>query len=208
MPGKEGGMPLNETVDSLDGVDERYHGLYVEKDGKFEIDISGLQSALTKERDEKKLLQKEASDLRKTLKSSKSADEMVNDLKNQLEQRDAKIVDITMKNEIRKAALNNGISKDYVDDVVELTKGRFSMDGDRVVVLDRNGDPTNSSLNTFFSGEFKKGKPRFYDGDRMEGSGTPPHSRSGTNGNDAYEAARKAGDTLGMIKSKLIQHKK
>ncbi len=47
---------LKLTVDSLDGVEESARGLYVEKDGKFFLDVdgiedtSGLKTALSKER--------------------------------------------------------------------------------------------------------------------------------------------------------------
>lgn len=49
-------MALKLTVDSLDGIDEKLHALYVEKDGKFSLavdgmeDTSGLKEALRKER--------------------------------------------------------------------------------------------------------------------------------------------------------------
>lgn len=54
-------MPLQAVVDSLDSVDEKYQGLYVEQDGKYVVDIapsagfeladvSGLKGALGKER--------------------------------------------------------------------------------------------------------------------------------------------------------------
>ena len=31
-------MALKSVVDSLDGIDEKYHALYAEKDGKFHLD--------------------------------------------------------------------------------------------------------------------------------------------------------------------------
>ena len=52
-------MALEEIIDSLEKVDEKYHDLYVENaDGKFEVSIVGLKSALTKERLAKKELEK------------------------------------------------------------------------------------------------------------------------------------------------------
>ena len=59
-------MKLKFVVDSLDDVDEKYHELYTEKDGKYEFtgvdglktqaDIDRLQTALTKERADHKAL--------------------------------------------------------------------------------------------------------------------------------------------------------
>ena len=52
-------MALEEIIDTLDGVDERYKDLYIEgEDGKFKIDLSGLKSALAKERTLRKTLEK------------------------------------------------------------------------------------------------------------------------------------------------------
>lgn len=49
-------MALKLTVDSLDGIDTAHHALYTEKDGKFHLDVdgvedtAGLKSALERER--------------------------------------------------------------------------------------------------------------------------------------------------------------
>lgn len=53
-------MALDFEVDSLDGLEENVQGLYVEKDGKYRLDVSGidpadeLKEALRKQRDETK----------------------------------------------------------------------------------------------------------------------------------------------------------
>lgn len=62
-------MKLKAVVDSLEGIDEAYQGLYTEKGGKYVLSIdgidahptvSGLVSALDKERSERKSLKDEA----------------------------------------------------------------------------------------------------------------------------------------------------
>ena len=56
-------MALKLTVDTLDGIDESHHALYAEKDGKFHLDVdgvedtTGLKSALDKERKANRELQ-------------------------------------------------------------------------------------------------------------------------------------------------------
>lgn len=57
-------MAINAVVDTLDGVDEKYHDLYTEKNGKYELtgvsgfktqaDIDRIQSGLLKERNDHK----------------------------------------------------------------------------------------------------------------------------------------------------------
>lgn len=59
-------MALKLTLDSLDGLDEGTKGLYAEKDGKYRLDVegiedtSGLKSALEKERTARRELEKRA----------------------------------------------------------------------------------------------------------------------------------------------------
>src|SRR4051812_49315938 len=56
---------LQLSVDSIDGLDEALRSLYVEKDGKFQLDVdgiedtSGLKTALQKERRTASELQKQ-----------------------------------------------------------------------------------------------------------------------------------------------------
>lgn len=58
-------MTLQLTVDDLDGVDEGLRGFYVEKDGKYQLDVAGvedtggLKSALQKERASRSELEKQ-----------------------------------------------------------------------------------------------------------------------------------------------------
>jgi hypothetical protein len=172
-------MPLEETVDNLDNVDEKYHEIYVENaDGKFEVS-TGLRPALKKERDLKKAALQELKTVKKTLDGAKSTDDMVLELKEQVATRDAKLLDFTLTSELKQAALTAGIAKDCIDDVVAITKRKFQITDEGVKVLDVDGNLTSSTPSTFFGGTFKKSSPRFYDGDKMEGTGILPHSGPG-----------------------------
>lgn len=68
-------MGLKLTLDSLDGLDEGVRGLYTEKDGKFRLDVegvedvTGLKSALEKERSARR-------DLEKRMKTALSEDDL------------------------------------------------------------------------------------------------------------------------------------
>lgn len=81
-------MALELTVDKLDGIQEDLRGLYIEKDGKYHLDVSGiedtkgLKSALDKERDEHKRLEKQ---VRNWDRLGKTPEEIVEILKAQEE---------------------------------------------------------------------------------------------------------------------------
>ena len=70
-------MALKLTLDSLDGLDDGVKSLYAEKDGKYRLDVegiedtSGLKSALEKERTARRELEKRA-------KAALSEDDMEN----------------------------------------------------------------------------------------------------------------------------------
>ena len=67
-------MALEMVVDSLDNIEEVHKGLYVEKDGKFNLDVTGgedvtgLKSALEKERLNGRTLTKTVKDLQTKFK--------------------------------------------------------------------------------------------------------------------------------------------
>lgn len=73
-------MALELELDSLEGVAEGIKTLYVEKDGKYRLDVAGLddsiagKSALVKEREERKKAKAEADELRKTLQDKELAE--------------------------------------------------------------------------------------------------------------------------------------
>lgn len=76
-------MALALVVDSLDSVPEALRGEYAEKDGKFHLnvegleDTSGLKSALQKERDARKALDKEVANWKRLGKSAEEIAELV-----------------------------------------------------------------------------------------------------------------------------------
>lgn len=62
-------MTLKATLDNLEGLDENLHSLYVEKEGKFHLDVeggddlSGMKRAKDHERDARKNAEQKARDL-------------------------------------------------------------------------------------------------------------------------------------------------
>lgn len=168
-------MPLEEIVDSLEGIDENYHDLYVKNDdGKFEINIDGLKSALAKERNTRKKLEKKTND-----KDTQDPD--LESLKNELQEANNTIKNMKVSSTLKNAALSAGVDADYVDDVISLTKSNFNLSEDGSVIhVDADGEPTGKSPDNFFNSNFKKSKPRFYTSSGRSGSGSQS-SQSGNN---------------------------
>ncbi len=161
-------MALEEIIDTLDVVDEQYKDLYVEgSDGKFKIDISGLKSALAKERSLKKALEK------KVAANSIGDEPNAEALKNELKAAKDTIMNMTVKGTIKTAAIKAGVDPDYVDDVIALTQSKFKVDETgEIVMLDDNGEFTGKNVDSFFINDFKKSKPRYFVGSGKSGSGS------------------------------------
>jgi len=162
-------MALEEIVDNLEKVDEKYHDLYVENsDGKFEVNIGGLKSALNKERLAKKELEKKL----KT-KDDTGGDPDVEELKLELKSAKEAITNMKIHGKIKSAAIAAGIDPNYVDDVVQLTKGNFTIGDDgKVVSIDADGNLNQKSVDNFFKIDFKKSKPRYFLNTGRKGGGT------------------------------------
>ena len=79
-------MALELTLDSLDEIPENLHSLYLEKEGKYQLDVSGiedtskLKSALEKERDAHKRYEK---DVKAWERLGKTPDELAALIKDQ-----------------------------------------------------------------------------------------------------------------------------
>ncbi len=161
-------MALEEIIDTLDVVDEQYKDLYVEgSDGKFKIDISGLKSALAKERSLKKALEK------KVAANSVGDEPNTETLKNELKAAKDTIMNMTVKGTIKTAAIKAGVDPEYVDDVITLTHSKFKIDETgEMVMLDDNGESTGKNVDSFFLNDFKKSKPRYFVGSGKSGSGS------------------------------------
>jgi flagellar hook-basal body complex protein FliE len=191
-------MALEETVDNLDGVDSKYKDLYVENsDGKFEVNISGLKSALTKERELKKEFEK------KVTKLANVPDPDKDELKTQLKTAIDKISDMSIRGKVKTAAIKAGIDPDYVDDVVLLTKGKFKEDdaGD-IISVDSSGTPTGRNVEAFFKNDFKKSKPRYFVSSGRKGTGAQSSDILPTTFDGKLTKAIKAGDVSTLVKLK------
>lgn len=107
-------------------------------------------------------------------------------------------------NPLRDALLKAGVMADRIDDAL-LSGQRFVKldDKRKVIVLDKDGDPSGKTLEEFAGGEFKESKPWLYAASGTGGSGS-----NGSNGKvaGAKEIKREAFEALSqserMAKSK------
>ena len=191
-------MPLEETVDTLEGIAEQYKDLYVEgEDGKFKIDISGLKSALTKERGLKKALEKKVA----ALNTGDEPD--IEQLRTELKTAKDTINNMTVRGKVKSSAIKAGIDPEYIDDVIILTQGNFKLDetGD-IVVVGADGEATGKSVDNFFKNDFKRSKPRYFTGSGRNGSGSQGSDVLPTSYDGKLNKAIKEGNFSEVVKLK------
>lgn len=197
-------MALEENVASLEGIDEAYHDLYVENsEGTFDINISGLQSAIKKERLARKKLEKAVGKKQEPA----ATDE---ELQNQLKEAQSTIKSMKVGGKVKSVALGAGIDPEYIDDVMSLTKGNFALDdAGSVVVIDADGEPTGQTVEKYFKTDYKKLKPRFYNGSGKSGSGSQGDlgNADPLSYNGQVKKALETKDTLKLInlKNKILK---
>ena len=225
-------MPLKVVVSDLGQVDSKYHDLYVETEGGWKLDaeiedVSGLKSALDKERIAAREAQKQLKkfsnvDLERyeellsredlnedpnLLRAKKKWDKELSKLKQELEQRDAKLRTVLLDNTVRKEALEAGVNPEDIEDVMRLTSSKFKIDGDEIFVVDDTGNVTSDTVADFFNNTYREIRPKYYVGSGKMGTGAVPNLQKGgtPSGLDAqYNEALKKGDleTAISIKNK------
>ena len=189
-------MAILEIIDSLEKVEEGQRASFTEVNGKFQRevempDVSGLKTALQKERDAAKELDKKLA-LYKDVDPEKYAELLKakedgltelerydNAIKKQKKEIDAlktsheakekdsaaKLQKFHADREARVAALAAGVIPEDIDDVLILTREIRSMDDDgKIILLDADGDPTGRTLKEYFEKDFKELKPKYYPG--------------------------------------------
>lgn len=176
---------LKEKPEDMAGVVEVGEQFYRE----VEIDDGAeLKTALQKEREDrkalesklngidleeyKKLMAQKQDSLTETEKLESAVKKLRAEIDGMKESHAAEVTDLNGKlrrhhldEKSRAAALKAGVLPDHVDDVLTLTASRRSLDKDgKIIIVDKDGDPTGTSLKDFFGKELKESKPLFYMG--------------------------------------------
>jgi hypothetical protein len=93
--------------------------------------------------------------------------------------------DLRLESAIRDAAAKAGVIAADLDIVSQISKGRrikHDEQTDKLVVLDKDGDPTSLTVEKFFAETFKAEAPKFYQGTGGSGGGATGGTARGTNG--------------------------
>lgn len=163
-------MTLELVVESTEGMAEGVSGLYVEKDGKFHLDVNGLPdvqgltstldkqkqkildgkaSAATKQARIDELEAAEVERLEKAGKNQEADDFKYNkyktDTDGKIARRDARIATLegnSLENIFRKVAVDAGVHKTAIDDALLRAGSIFSLDADgKAIQLGPDGTP-------------------------------------------------------------------
>jgi hypothetical protein len=99
------------------------------------------------------------------------------------------LVAYKLEGKVRREAIKAGVIESEVDDTLILTRKFFkqSEDGEKVIVLDADGDPTDMSLEKFWTDHYKSLKPRVYKSNETGGSGSTANQVNGKLGGAAFQ---------------------
>src|SRR5262245_38741575 len=182
-------MPIEFEVTSLDGVEEDIKPAYVEKDGKFTLDVEKyheLKAAplLKKNRellDEKKKL----ADATKAAEQKRlSAND---DVEKQLGERDARIAELERQNRehaiwtpVRTLASKHGVLGDRLEAVMTLLRaeGRFDLEEGKLVYKDKAGYATTIKPERAFEVYLREELPWAFEASKAAGSGAQNGNKS------------------------------
>jgi len=193
-------------------------------------DVTGLKAAQRAALDEKKKLDdkikatlgdRSLDDVAELIRKQKELDEQALSkdklLDKRLSERDAewqkkydavaaykqKYEDRELEAAIRKAAIPAGVDpKDLEEYVIPLVKHRrVKLDGEKVVVLDKDGDPTGLSVEKFFTETYRQEAPKFYQAAGGSGGGATNGNGSGSRTASKGNVANDMNDLIGRITS-------
>jgi hypothetical protein len=135
---------LKSIVNNLEDVPEAYRDRYVERDGKYSFDEIEID---------------DFAEVQSALENERQG-----------RQADKASVEALMTEIVKIKALNSGVLPEDIDDVMKITRKRFDLRNDKIVVLDQEGNETTISPDSFFSEVFKTMKPKFYAASTAEGN--------------------------------------
>ncbi|MHB1065597.1 MAG: hypothetical protein ACYC1Z_14095 [Georgenia sp.] len=213
-------MALKAVLESLDGVPDALHGEYTHdevtghyrlnvEDADALVDVSGLKSALKKERDNSKALAawrkafpdktpdeiaeliatagtgtppaKTAEDTEKLREKWRAdiAAEYAPKL-SALEAAQKELRTLKLTDKVRAAAIEGGVDPKRIEDALRLNADAFDLDDQgRVVVLDEDGDPSAITPEKYWAEKEKVRRPYLYAGTGASGSGAPVDKKGG-----------------------------
>lgn len=180
-------MPIPLSVDAPDAVPEPLREAYIERDGKWVLDVEGLEDierlkgALHKERQLHREAARKLASLEKQIDQGKTPedDPRVDALRKQLQEYEEKLAEAQAamarrdaEAALKQQALLAGVDPRHLPHLLKLIDGRWEKRGDDFVFVDENGVPTADDLGTFFAKRLPKEFPFFFSRS-VAGSGAP-----------------------------------
>jgi hypothetical protein len=178
---------FNKTAKELESIDRDKYAKLMEQEKEWETEKEQRERETLEAKGKyeealertKSNFSKELSDLqvdyeKKIKKTQETIERVEGDKKNYI-----------LNDLVRRAITKSGVFADDVEDVLTLTRNRFALDDHlNVVVRDESGNAiTDLGIDSFFSEQFKKQKPKFYQGSNASGSGSSAGSGKNAHAN-------------------------
>jgi len=130
-------------------------------------------------------------------------DEEITSLKGESDATKKNLTNVIVANHLTTAAIDAGVIKGSIDDVVSLTRSNFNLDDSgKVQVLDGDGDPMGITPKEFFENVYKDKKPHFFEAANASGSGAPHSAGSGGTSNKSWAEAKTPKEKVAAHKAK------
>jgi len=172
----------SKTSKELEGIDKDEYNRLKEKAKEWETEKEQKErEALEAKGKYEEALEKTKNTYSKEIADLKADyDKKLNALNESVENAQKSKRDYILTDKVRRSILKSGVFAEDVEDVLTLTRNRFSLnDKNEVVVKDEIGNKIDITLDNFFGESFKKAKPKFYQGTNSSGSGTPAGGSKG-----------------------------
>lgn len=182
-------MPIEYEIVDIKTVDEAFRAAYVEKDGKFILDVERyaeikeqpMRAQYQRLIDEKKQLEKATRALEEKSKTG------LGDVEKQLQERETEIA--RLKSQVREhsiwgpvkdMALKFGVMPDRINAFMTLmrTSERFDMEENNLVFKDKNGYPTTIKPERAFEVYLREEEPWAFEASKAGGSGAQNGGKS------------------------------
>lgn len=175
-------MAIETEVTDLNSVEEEYRAAYVEKEGKFILDVEkyGEIRVAPLNRKNQELLNEK----RKLADEKKALDEKsrsgLSDVEKQLAEKDERIKQLESSNRehriwgpVRNLAAKSGVIAEMIEPLVTILKseGRFDLEDDKLIYKDKAGYPTDIRPERAFEVYLRSELPRFFEASKAAGSG-------------------------------------
>jgi hypothetical protein len=178
-------MSIEYLVDSLDSVEESLRPAYEQGEGgKYRLNIEKYGELRTAPLHAKnKQLLDEKKKLNAAVRVNQSAEDRIKDLESEVRR-------YKLLTPLKDMALKAGAMADRIDVVMADLEKRVTLDeAGEIVVLDRNGDPTDLTPEQFLNTRYRDERPFFFEASKAGGGGAQNSNRAPAGGGKTIKRA-------------------